>query len=431
VHPRGLLACCLAFAGAAAAPAQPVRVVAAGDIACDPGDASFNGGAGTATACRMMATSDLALALDADAVLVLGDNQYDFGALSSYLASYDPTWGRLRALTRPVPGNHDYLTPGAAGYYGYFGAEAGDPSQGYYSFDLGGWHLVALNSNCAAVGGCGAGSPQEQWLVADLAAHSGSCVLAYWHHPRFSSGPHGSDATYQAFWEALATAGADLVLNGHDHVYERFAPQDPAGALDPAGGIRQITVGTGGRNLTGFPLLRPNSEARQAAAFGVLELELHPNGYAWRFVPEGGSSLGDQGIALCHSALPTAAARFYTLPPCRLVDTRGPSGPAGGPALAAGEARSFPVAGPCGVPDDALAVAVNLTAVSPGGNGHLTLFPTGGVEPATSTLNFAGRTRANNAVLPLGVGGELTARCTMNPASGATHLVLDVSGYFR
>jgi 3',5'-cyclic AMP phosphodiesterase CpdA len=426
---RALAACCLALA-AAPAPAQPVRVVAAGDIACDPGHPSFNSGAGTDTACRMAATSDLALLLEADAVLLLGDNQYEFGALAGYEASYDPSWGRLKALTYPAPGNHDYGTPGAAGYYAYFGAEAGDPAEGWHSFELGDWHLVALNSNCAAVGGCGAGSPQAQWLAADLAGHAGKCILAYWHHPRFSSGPHGSDATYQAFWETLATAGADLVLNGHDHVYERFAPQDPAGVLDPAGGIRQITVGTGGRSLTGFPLVRPNSEARQVA-FGVLELELYANGYAWRFLPEGGQGASDQGVALCHGALPSRAASFYTLPPCRLVDTRHPVGPAGGPALAAGDGRSFPVAGACGVPADAVAVAVNLTAVSPGGAGRLTLFPTGGLEPATSTVSFSNRTRAVGAVLALGVGGELSARCTLSPAQATTHLVLDVSGYFR
>ncbi len=409
---------------------SPPVVVAAGDIACDPADASFNGGNGTATACRMKATSDLALALDPDAVLLLGDNQYEDGALAKYQASYDPTWGRLKAVTRPAPGNHDYGTTGAAGYFSYFGAAAGDPAKGYYSFDLGGWHLIALNSNCAPVGGCGPGSPQEQWLAADLAAHPGVCTLAYWHHPRFSSGPHGNDVTFQAFWTDLHAAGADLILNGHDHVYERFAPQDPAGAADPAQGLRQITVGTGGRNHTGFPLIRANSEVRNAAAFGVLKLTLHPSGYTWQFVTEEGV-VADAGAGLCHSALPSQATSFHTLPPCRVADTRQAAGPQGGPALAAGSTRSFPVAGTCGIPADAVAVAANVTVVSPAATGNLALYPTGGAMPGTSTVNFsAGKVRANNAVLPLGVQGEVSVRCTL-ATTGTAHFVLDVAGYFK
>lgn len=412
-----------------AAPAwgqDPPVIAAAGDVACDPADPSFNGGNGTAVACRMKGTSDLLLALAPDAVLLLGDNQYENGALAKYQASYDPTWGRLKAITRPVPGNHDYGTAGAAGYYTYFGAAAGDPAKGYYSFDLGGWHVIALNSNCAQVGGCGPGSPQEQWLAADLAAHPGVCTLAYWHHPRFSSGPHGNDATFQTFWQLLYDAGADLVLNGHEHVYERFAPQDPSGAANPARGLRQITVGTGGRNLTGFPLVRPNSEVRNASAFGALELALHPNGYTWRFVPEGGATFTDSGAGLCHSALPSRATSFHTLPPCRVMDTR-----QDGSALAGGDTRSIPVAGVCGVPADAVAVAANVTAVDPTATGHLQLYPTGIAPPGTSAVNFsAGRRRASNAILPLGVEGELSVHCALT-SPGTTHFVLDISGYFR
>ncbi len=417
----------IAGGGRLAAQPPPV-VVAAGDIACDPADPSYNGGAGTATHCRMAATASLALSLAPDAVLVLGDSQYENGALAKYQASYAPSWGQLLPLTRPVPGNHEYLTPGAAGYFAYFGAAAADPDQGWYSFDLGAWHLVALNGNCGAIGGCGAGSPQEQWLLSDLFQSSAACTLAYWHQPRFSSGPHGSDATYQAFWQALWWAGADLVLNGHEHIYERFAPQRPDGAADPAGGLRQFTVGTGGRSLTGVIAVQPNSEVRQAAAFGVLELTLHPNGYEWRFVAADGGAFADAGAALCHGALPAPAADFYTLPPCRLVDTR-----AAGPALASGEVRAFPAAGRCGVPDDATALAVNTTAVAPTRGGHLRLFPWGGDASGTSTINFAaGRTRANNAVVALGVGGKVAAAAELAaPAGGAVHFVLDVSGYFR
>jgi hypothetical protein len=419
---------CLLFACGARGQAPPV-IAAAGDIACDPADASFNGGNGTATACRMKATSDLMLGLGLTAVLNLGDNQYENGMLAKYQASYAPTWGRLDAIIRPVPGNHEYVTAGAAGYFSYFGAAAGDPAKGYYSYDLGGWHLIALNSNCAAVGGCGAGSPQGQWLAADLAAHPGTCTLAYWHHPRFSSGPHGNDATSDPFWQALYAAGADVILNGHDHIYERFAPQNPAGAADPAQGLRQFTVGTGGKNLTSIQAVKANSELRNATAFGVLEMTLHPNGYAWRFLSASGGAVLDQGASLCHSALPWPAADFHTLAPCRVADTRKPAGELGGPALAANATRSFPVAGTCGVPADAVAVAANMTVVGPTASGSLEIYPTGGLPTGTSTISFPpGQTRSNNGLLLLGVGGEVAVQ---NASAGTVHFVLDVSGYFR
>ena len=171
--------------------------------------------------------------------------------------------------------------------------------RGYYSYEVGGWHVVALNSNCAAVGGCGAGSPQEQWLRADLAAHPASCTLAYWHHPRFSSGEHGSDPTYTAFWQALYDANADLVLVGHDHDYERFAPQTADGTRDLARGIREFVVGSGGKNLRAFPQVRANSEARDVTSLGVLELTLGSGAYEWRFRPAVGS-YSDSGSASCH-----------------------------------------------------------------------------------------------------------------------------------
>jgi acid phosphatase type 7 len=419
---------CLLLACGARGQAPPV-IAAAGDIACDPADPSFNGGNGTATACRMKATSDLMLGLGLTAVLNLGDNQYENGTLAKYQASYQPTWGRLDAIIRPVPGNHEYVTAGAAGYFSYFGAAAGDPAKGYSSYDLGGWHLIALNSNCAAVGGCGAGSLQGQWLAADLAAHPGTCTLAYWHHPRFSSGPHGNDAISDPFWQALYAAGADVVLNGHDHIYERFAPQGPAGAADPARGIRQFTVGTGGKNLTSIQVVKANSEVRNASAFGVLEMTLHPNGYAWRFLSAPGGAVLDQGASLCHSALPWPATDFYTLPPCRVADTRKPAGELGGPALAGNGTRSFPIVETCGVPANAVAVAVNVTAVGPASSGSLEIHPTGGLPTGTSTLNFRpGQTRSNNGLLLLGVGGEVSVH---NASAGTVHFVLDVSGYFR
>jgi len=424
-----LLSLALLLAAAAARAGDPL-VAAAGDVACDPADPGYQGGSGTATTCRMKDTSDLLVGAGLDAVLLLGDNQYEDGALLKYDASYDPTWGRVKAITRPIPGNHEYNTAGAAGYFAYFGAAAGGPGASYYSFDLGGWHLVALDSNCGAVGGCGAGSPEERWLAADLAAHAGVCTLAYWHHPRFSSGQHGDDATFVPFWADLHAAGADLVLNGHDHDYERFAPQDEKGAADPLGGVREFVVGTGGKNHTAFATLRAQSEARSADTFGVLALTLHPGRYDWRFLPAAGGTFEDSGSGVCHRAGPAA---FHTLPPCRAVDTRAPAGPLGGPALAANAERTFPLAGACGIPPTALAVAANLTVVSPAAAGDLRLFPAGSALPTASAINFTpGRTRANQAIAALGAGGAVTVRCDM-PAgtAGGAHLLIDVSGYFE
>jgi Calcineurin-like phosphoesterase len=273
-------------------------IAAAGDIACDPESEAFDGGDGDRLECRQEATSDL-LAARYVRVLALGDVQYDDGSYAEFLDSYHPTWGREKAITAPVPGNHEYRTDGAKGYYRYFGAAAGDPAKGYYSFDLGRWHLIALNSNCSAIGGCGAGSRQEQWLRDDLAGHTAACTLAYWHHPRYSSGLHGSSRTYRAFWQALYDANADVVLVGHDHDYERFAPQNALGVRDPARGIRQFVVGTGGRGPRKFTRVEPNSEARNAASLGVLELTLGAGAYAWRFRPAVGT-FTDAGVASCH-----------------------------------------------------------------------------------------------------------------------------------
>jgi acid phosphatase type 7 len=297
------LVCALGLAAvvhADAARITGVRIAAAGDIACDPRSSAFNGGIGQGLECRQLATSKLLAGRRYAAILALGDLQYEDGAFPRFLASYGRSWGRFKARTRPVPGNHEYESGNADGYFRYFGAAAGDSAKGYYSFDVGRWHLVALNSNCSAVGGCGAGSQQEQWLRADLTRHaSARCTLAYWHHPRFSSGEHGSDATYTAFWQALYAANADVVLVGHDHDYERFAPQAPNGALDRARGVRQFVVGTGGKGLRTFPSVRPNSIVRDVTSLGVLELALGPDRYAWRFRPAVGTFM-DRGSARCH-----------------------------------------------------------------------------------------------------------------------------------
>lgn len=275
-----------------------VTVVAAGDIACSPSSAYFNGGSGTGDLCRQASTAEVAEGLGADAVLALGDLQYETGTFENFMGSYDLSWGRLKGITYPVPGNHEYRVPGAAGYYRYFGPRAGDPARGYYSFDLGGWHVVALNSNCAAVGGCTAGSPQERWLRADLAANPARCTLAYWHHPRFSSGKHGDNPATADLWAALTDAGAEFVLGGHDHHYERFAPQSAAGVADPRG-LRQFLVGTGGKDHYAVATVKPSSEVREGGTHGVLELKLGAESYTWRFVPAAGGTFTDAGSAAC------------------------------------------------------------------------------------------------------------------------------------
>lgn len=237
----------------------------------------------------------------AGTVATLGDHAYEEGTAQEFAECYEPSWGRHRARTRPAPGNHDYGTEGAAGYFGYFGAAAGEPEKGYYSYDLGAWHVVVINSNCAQVAGCGGGTVQERWLREDLAAHPAVCTLAYWHHPRFSSGEtYGTNEQMRPIWQALYDHGADVVLSGHEHNYERFAPQDPAGDPDAARGIRQFVVGTGGKSLYGFgaPLL--NSEVRNAEASGVLLLRLHASGYDWQFVPVDGAEFTDAGSGACH-----------------------------------------------------------------------------------------------------------------------------------
>ncbi|HVW35492.1 MAG TPA: metallophosphoesterase [Acidimicrobiia bacterium] len=237
-------------------------------------------------------------------VFTLGDNAYVDGTAAQFAQCYDPTWGRFKDRTGlPVPGNHDYNTPGAAGFYGYFGAAAGDPAKGYYDKMIGTWHVIVLNTNCEAVGGCGAGSPQERWLRSVLASSEAQCTLALWHEPAFSSATvHRAFPLYQPFWQALYDYGADVVLDGSDHVYERFGLQTPAGDADPAFGLRQFTVGTGGRSHQSFKIPLPNSEVRNGGTYGVLSLTLHPGAYDWRFNPVAGQKFTDSGTQACHGA---------------------------------------------------------------------------------------------------------------------------------
>jgi hypothetical protein len=233
-------------------------------------------------------------------VFAVGDLAYPDGSKANF-ECYDKTWGRVKSRTRPAPGNHEFHSSGATPYFDYFGAAAGDPKLGYYSYELGSWHIIALNSECKDVGGCESGSPQEKWLRVDLAAHPVACTLAYWHKPLFSSGgAHGNDLTVKPLWQALYEANADVIIGGHDHDYERFAPQDPDGAADPKRGIREFVVGTGGKNHRPFGDSKPNSELRDFTAFGVLKLTLRPKGYDWEFIPEAEKGFTDSGSGSCH-----------------------------------------------------------------------------------------------------------------------------------
>ena len=233
-------------------------------------------------------------------VMAIGDLAYPDGTKENF-ACYDKTWGRVKSRTRPAVGNHEFYSASAAYYFDYFGAAAGDPKDGYYSYDLGSWHIIVLNSECKEVGGCDAGSREEKWLRADLAAHPAACTLAYFHKPLFSSGGrHGDDLEIKPLWRALYDGNATVVVSGHDHDYERFAPQDPDGKADPKRGIREFVVGTGGKNHRPFEKAHANSELRDDTAFGILKLTLRPGSYDWQFLPEPGKSFSDSGSATCH-----------------------------------------------------------------------------------------------------------------------------------
>lgn len=265
-----------------------------------PGSAAILVGAGDIARCSADGDEATATLLDniPGSVFTAGDNAYPDGSPTDFSQCYDPSWGRHRARTRPSPGNHDYDTPGASAYFAYYGALAGAPGIGYYSYDLGDWHIVSLNSNISM----SAGSPQEQWLRADLAASTRQCTIAYWHHPRFTSGTHhGSTSSAQPLWQALYDAGAEIVISGHEHNYERFAPQTPDGIAAPAFGIREFVVGTGGGSLYNdqvTPLA--NSEVFNGTTYGVLKLTLASGSYQWEFIPVAGGTFSDAGSGTCH-----------------------------------------------------------------------------------------------------------------------------------
>jgi acid phosphatase type 7 len=245
-------------------------------------------------------------------VFAAGDLAYERGSAEEFRNCYGTTWGRFKDRTRPALGNHEYGEPTATAYFQYWGPQAGPAGKGYYSFDLGLWHIVVLNTNCAAqwLGGCATSSPQEAWLRKDLSEHPNACILAFGHHALFSSGVFKSHAIHpelKQLWQDLYAAHADLMLAGHEHSYERFAPQDPDGRADPAHGIREIVAGTGGRShdMLGFAI--PNSEVRNTDTYGVLKLTLTPQGYTWEFIPEEGKTFRDSGVGVCHNQTPQEA----------------------------------------------------------------------------------------------------------------------------
>jgi acid phosphatase type 7 len=271
-------------------------LMAAGDIADCNADADEK-------------TANLIEKRNPDAVLALGDLAYPNGTLEEMVSCYGPNWGRFRSKTRPAVGNHEYHTANAGPYYAYFCGTSGEPFKGYYSFDVGPWHLVSLNTNCdldldlapgaaAEAGGCGTHSPQAEWLRRDLATHAKPCTLAYWHHPRFTSGSHGNQPKLAELWKILDDAKVDVILNGHVHNYERFAPQDADGNARAGLGLRQFVVGTGGRKLTGFGAVTANSEVRNNEVHGVLEMKLLPTSYTWQFIDVDGV-VRDSGSDQC------------------------------------------------------------------------------------------------------------------------------------
>src|SRR5215211_4902693 len=272
-------------------------------------------GAGDISSCNTTGDTATAKLLDsiAGTVVALGDNAYEEGSLAQYNDCYGPTWGRHITRTRPAVGNHEYRTgpypPGASGYFDYFGARAGEPSEGYYSYDRGAWHIVVLNSECLywpdgskdGPSGCSSQRAAEmiEWLKANLAANPTTCTLAYFHQPRFSSGSGGNALETQPIWDALYAANADVVLSGHDHIYARFARQTPNATFNTARGIREFVVGTGGKDNGGIGTIKANSQVRNTTTFGVLKLTLNATSYSWKFVPVAGKTFTDSGTTNC------------------------------------------------------------------------------------------------------------------------------------
>lgn len=282
----------------------PKTIVAVGDITCDSTSQYWQ--TGNPKYCQDVNTYNLVKDMDVTAFLALGDLQYEDGSLSKFNTSYAKTWGKLYAITYPTPGNHEYNTAGAQGYFSYFDNAANKVStsddKGYYSFNIGNWHLISLDSNCDKIGGCGEGSEQMTWLEKDLNKNNKKCILAYWHHPRFTSGKYygNEDVSNRStvMWQKLYKYRADVVLNGHDHLYERFLPQDPQGA-SADDGIQQLTVGTGGKDNYSRKTVLANSQKLIDDEFGVLVMKLYDDSYNWSFLSIDGQAQ-DSGHRQCN-----------------------------------------------------------------------------------------------------------------------------------
>ena len=300
-----MLVLCIIAPGACAAPTPTATPVPPTPTAIPPTptptpsqDVVVIAGGDTRSGCNTIATR-IASLLDtfpSDTLFLHNGDMVNDGTLDQFNDCYDSTWGRHKSQHRPVPGNHEYITPGASGYWDYFGALAGAREQGYYSFNLGAWHVVALNTEITH----SASSAQVQWLKNDLATHPSPCTLAYWHEPRFSSGAgHGNDPSVAPLWDVLSAAHADVIFNGHDHDYERFAKQNPSGAPD-ANGIREFVIGTGGAPLYGFRATLANSEVRDNSTYGVVKFTLRTGSYDWQFLPVAMGTFTDSGTTQCN-----------------------------------------------------------------------------------------------------------------------------------
>lgn len=265
-------------------------VAAAGDVACPTAESK--------PGCRAADTAALVGRLNPSLILALGDLNYDTGTATEFANGYAKTWGAFKRKTFPVPGNHEYYTAGATGYKGYFGSIATPSGTTWHSKRIGNWLILGLDSNCGPIGGCGTTSTQVKWLTAQLRT-APKCVMAIWHHPRRSSGPHGDTAAVQPLWAKLAAAKADVVLSGHDHAYERFGPLD-ANANPASSGVRQFVVGTGGKQPYPLGAPHPGSQASVQGVDGVLAMDLRSNGWSWKFTGTD-DKVRDSGSATCRT----------------------------------------------------------------------------------------------------------------------------------
>ncbi|HEY6060242.1 MAG TPA: Ig-like domain-containing protein, partial [Gemmatimonadales bacterium] len=426
------------FAADRRAPRQDLAAAAGPDILV---------GAGNIARCDKQNDEATAAILDtvAGTVFTAGDNVYSSGSSTEYTTCYGPSWGRHRPRTRPSAGDKDYKTTGAAGYFTYFGSAAGDPARGYYSYDLTDWHVVVLNSGTSAIS-TKAGSLQEQWLRADLAATAKQCILGVWHTPLFSSSGTAVKSSIKPLWDALYAAHADVVVNGHYRVYERFTPQSPTETADPAGGIREFIVGTGGQGSDAFSTtIRPNSEVRSSGTFGVLKLVLGAGTYSWQFIPVAGGSFSDAGSGTCHNRILAPVASVTVTPASASVlvglsvQLTATPRDASGNALS-GRTVTWASAAPGVATVDAAGLvtataegSATITATSEGQSGTATIavatVPVASVDvsPASASVQVADALRLT-AIPRDAAGNPLTGRVVTWSTTDATIAPVDATG---